>query len=134
MIESMFAKLYGIALLTFLLIDGLWLGFVARSFYANQLGGLLKPDVNWLAAGIFYAFFIVGLVVFVIAPAVERTSLSFALWYGALFGAIAYATYDLTNLATLKDWPVLVTLVDIVWGGVLAASVSVGTFLLASRI
>lgn len=94
----------------------------------------MKPDVNWLAAIIFYLLFIVGLVVFVISPAVEKNSWIHALLYGAFFGLITYATYDLTNLATLKDWPVLVTVVDLIWGTVLAASVSVISYFIAIKI
>ena len=83
---------------------------------------------------IFYLLFIVGLVIFVITPAVEKNSCMYALLFGALFGFITYATYDLTNLATLKDWPLLVTLVDLAWGAILAASVSVVTYLIAIKI
>lgn len=82
----------------------------------------------------FLSPFIVGLVIFVITPAVEKGSWMYALLLGALFGLIAYATYDLTNLATLKDWPLLVTIVDLAWGAVLAASVSVITYFITSKI
>jgi uncharacterized membrane protein len=90
--------------------------------------------VNWPPAIAFYLLFVVGLVFFVIAPALTKGSWVHALLAGALFGLIAYATYDLTNLATLTDWPLLLTLVDLAWGAVLAASVSVVTFLIGSRI
>ena len=130
----MFIKLYAIALPVFFAIDMVWLGLVAKGFYAKQIGSLLKPDVNWTAAIIFYLLFIVGLVVFVITPAVEKHSWVHALLFGALFGLVCYATYDLTNLAVAKDWPLLVTIVDLVWGAVLAASVSTVTYLIASKI
>ncbi len=130
----MFIKLYLIALPVFFAIDMVWLGLVAKDFYRSQIGFLLKSNVNWTAAIIFYLLFIVGLVVFVIAPAVEKNSWIYALLFGVFFGFITYATYDLTNLATLKDWPILVTLVDLAWGAVLAASVSVVTYLIASKI
>jgi uncharacterized membrane protein len=130
----MFIKLYFIALPVFLLIDMVWLGLVAKNFYRNQIGFLMTPNINWLAAIIFYLLFIVGLLLFVIMPALEKGSWTHALWFGALFGLITYATYDLTNLATIKDWPILVTVVDLAWGAVLAASVSVITYLIASKI
>ena len=106
----------------------IWLGLVAKSFYSTQIGALMKSDVNWIAAIIFYLIFIAGLVVFVISPAVEQSSWKHALYYGALFGLVCYATYDLTNLAVTKDWPLVVTIVDLIWGMVLAASVSTITY------
>lgn len=132
--NTMFIKLYAIALPVFFAIDILWIGFVAKGFYARQIGALLKPDVNWVAAIVFYLLFIVGLVVFVIAPAMEKGSWSHALLFGALFGLVCYATYDLTNLAVTKDWPLLVTVVDLAWGGVLAASVSTVTYFIAHKL
>lgn len=130
----MFAKLYFIALPVFLAIDMLWLGLVAKNFYAKQIGFLLKPDVNWLAAIIFYLLFIVGLVIFVVMPSLSKHSWVLALLLGALFGLITYATYDLTNLATMKNWPLLVTVVDLIWGTVVAAAVSVITYFIAGKI
>ena len=130
----MFAKLYLIALPVFFAIDILWIGFIARDFYKNQIGFLMKPDVNWPAAIIFYLLFLVGLVLFVIEPAVEKKEWSKALWMGAFFGLITYATYDLTNLATLKDWPLKMVVVDMLWGTVLSASVATGTYFIATKL
>ncbi len=130
----MFIKLYAIALPVFIVIDMIWLTLVAKGFYSKQIGSLLKSDVNWTAAILFYLLFIVGLVVFVITPAIDKRSWLHALTFGALFGLVCYATYDLTNLAIAKDWPLLVTIVDLIWGAVLAASVSSITYLIASRI
>ena len=130
----MFIKLYAIALPVFFAIDLIWLGFVAKNFYRNQIGFMMKSDINWTAAISFYLLFIVGLVLFVIAPALEKNSWAHALLFGALFGLITYATYDLTNLATLKDWPLLVTIVDLAWGAVLAALVSTATYFIARKI
>jgi len=130
----MFIKLFSIALPVFFAIDMLWLGFVAKNFYAKQIGSLMKPDITWSAAIVFYIIFIAGLVIFVITPAVLKNSWTQAVLMGALFGFVCYATYDLTNLAVAKDWPLLVTIVDLIWGAVLAASVSVITFLIASKI
>jgi len=130
----MFIKLFLIALPVFFVIDMVWLVLVAKKFYQQQIGFLMKPDINWFAAIIFYLLFIAGLVVFVISPAVEKHSWVHALIFGALFGLITYATYDLTNLATLKDWPLLVTVVDLIWGTVLAASISGITYFIAGKI
>jgi uncharacterized membrane protein len=129
----MYLKLYAIALPIFFAIDMVWLGFVAKNFYRDQIGFLMRSDINWAAAIIFYLLFVVGLVVFVIAPALEKNDWKHALLFGALFGLITYATYDLSNLATLKDWPLLVTVVDLVWGAVLAAAVSTATYFIADR-
>jgi len=134
MYTHMFIKLYAIALPVFFAIDMIWLGLVAKNFYKSQIGFLMKPDINWTAAIIFYLLFIVGLVLFVIMPAVEKGSWMYALLFGALFGLITYATYDLTNLATLKDWPILVTIVDLAWGATLGALVSVITYFIAGKI
>lgn len=132
--NNMFIKLYGIAFTVFFIIDIIWLGFVAKGFYFKQIGGLMKTDINWVAAFIFYLLFVFGLVLFVIIPAIEKNSWIYALLFGALFGLITYATYDLTNLAVAKDWPLLVTIVDMIWGTVLAASVSTITYFIASKI
>ena len=94
----------------------------------------MKSEPNWIAALIFYLLFIVGLVLFVIAPAIEKKSWMHALLFGALFGLITYATYDLSNLATIKDWPLLVTIVDLIWGATLAASVSTATYFIAQKL
>ncbi len=130
----MFIKLFAIALPTFFAMDMVWLGLVAKDFYRTQIGTLLKSDINWAAAAFFYLIFIVGLVTFVIAPAVEKGSWAHALVFGALFGLVCYATYDLTNLAVAKDWPLLVTIVDLVWGAALGASVSTITYFIARSI
>ncbi len=130
----MFIRLYVIALTIFFAIDMVWLGLVAKKFYSAQIGSLMKPDINWTAAIIFYLIFIAGLVTFVITPAMEKGSFMHALLFGALFGLVCYATYDLTNLAVAKDWPLLVTMVDLVWGAVLASSVSTITYFIASKI
>ena len=130
----MFIKLYAIALPVFFAIDMIWLGLAAKDFYRAQIGSLMKPDINWTAAIIFYLIFIAGLVVFVISPAMEKGSWTHALLFGALFGLVCYATYDLTNLAVAKDWPLLVTIIDLAWGAVLAASVSMVTYFIAGKI
>jgi uncharacterized membrane protein len=130
----MLITLYLITLPIFLVIDMVWLVLVAKNFYAQQIGLLMKTEINWSAAIIFYLLFVFGLILFVIAPALEKNSWSHALIYGALFGLVTYATYDLTNLATMKNWPVLITIVDLAWGMTLAASVSIITYFIATKI
>ncbi len=124
--------LYLISVPIFFAIDMVWLGLVASNFYKEKLGYIMG-DINWPAAIIFYLVFLVGLVIFAIYPAVVKEEWQYALIYGALFGFFTYATYDLTNLATLRDWPLSITLVDMVWGTVLGMSVSVVTYLLYVR-
>jgi uncharacterized membrane protein len=119
-----YIKLYLATLIAFFAIDMLWLGLVARTFYRKYLGFIMSPNPNWLAAIIFYLLFIVGILVFVVLPGLESGSLQSTLLRAALFGLITYATYDLTNLATVKDWPVIVTVVDLAWGTVLSTAVS----------
>ena len=130
----MFIKAYFITLPVFLAIDLVWLTLISRQFYAQYLGYLMKTNVNFAAAGLFYLLFVVGLVVFSIMPALEKTSWTQALVLGALLGLISYATYDLTNLATIKDWPLLVTVVDMVWGTVLGALVSLISYFIITKI
>jgi uncharacterized membrane protein len=125
---------YVITLLIFFAIDLVWLGVVAKNFYRQHIGHLMSPDVNWSAAVLFYAVYIAGIVFFAIKPAIEAGSASRALAYGAAFGFVAYATYDLTNQATMKDWPVLVTVIDLAWGTVLTATVAYLSYQASSRI
>jgi uncharacterized membrane protein len=125
---------YAITMLIFFAIDLVWLGVVAKNFYRQHIGHLLSPDVNWGAAVLFYAVYIAGIVFFAIKPAIEAGSASRALAYGAFFGFIAYATYDLTNQATMKDWPVLVTVVDLAWGTVLTATVAFLAYQVSMRL
>jgi uncharacterized membrane protein len=116
--------LYLITLAVFFLVVMVWLGVVAKTFYRRQLGHLMAPKVVWPAAILFYLLFIAGLLVFAVRPALAAGAPLRALVLGAVLGLISYATYDLTNLATLKDWPVVVTIVDLVWGTVLGGTVS----------
>ncbi len=122
-VANMF-KVYSLSLLVCLGLDVLWLGFVARGFYQQQLARILRPDVQWAPALAFYALFVVGVIVFAVAPALERASLGRAIWSGALLGLVAYATYDLTSLALVRDFPPLVAVVDLAWGTTLAAIVA----------
>jgi uncharacterized membrane protein len=119
-----YLKLYFATLIAFLAIDIVWLGLVARTVYQKYLGFLLTPTINWIAAVLFYLLFILGILVFVVVPGLENNSLKVTLLRAALFGLITYATYDLTNLATVKNWPVLITVMDMAWGTVLSVLVS----------
>ena len=121
---AQYAKIYVAALVGFLAIDMLWLGVVARGFYRRHLGFLFADQVNWWAAFSFYLLFVAGVLVFAVVPALQAGSLSRALLLGGLLGLLTYGTYDLTNLATVKSWPLVVTLVDMAWGTVLTAAVS----------
>lgn len=105
-----------------------WLGIVARTLYRSQIGHLLSDTVVWPVAIAFYLLFLVGLSLFAIVPAIEAKSFTHALLYGALFGFFTYMTYDLTNWSTLKDWPALISIVDIAWGTILSMLVSGGTY------
>ncbi|UCH09626.1 MAG: DUF2177 family protein [Fidelibacterota bacterium] len=118
-----YLKLYTATLVAFFAIDMVWLGLVARTFYRKYLGFLLASSPNWIAAVIFYLLFILGILVFVVLPGLKDDSLSTTLLRAALFGLVTYATYDLTNLATVRDWPLLVTVVDLIWGTVLSMAV-----------
>lgn len=117
-------KLYSMSLPAFLAIDFVWLAFVARGLYRKHLRFLLADQPNWWAAVAFYLLFVAGMVVFVIAPSLHSGSLRKAILLGAFFGLVTYATYDLTNHATVKNWPWIVTIIDLCWGAVLAAIVS----------
>lgn len=119
--------LYLLTVPVFFAIDMVWLGLVANKFYQSQIGHLLG-NVNWSAAIIFYLVYIVGILIFAVMPGIESGSWQKALLWGALFGFFTYATYDFTNLATLKDWPYLVVLVDVIWGTVLSGSVAVCSY------
>lgn len=121
-------KLYLATFTVFLAVDMLWLGLIARTFYKKHLGYLMAPDVNWYAALIFYFLFILGILVFVVVPGIKENALPMMLVKAALFGLVTYATYDLTNLATVKDWPLIITVVDLVWGMVLTSIVSLAGF------
>ncbi len=119
---------YVLTFIVFFIIDMAWLGFIAKDLYKKYLGSFLSEQVNWVAAFIFYLLFIVGVFIFAILPSVEKNSLNSAIFLGALFGFFTYATYDLTNLATLKGWPLNIVFIDILWGSVLTGIVSTAGF------
>ena len=118
-----YIKAYTGALLAFLALDALWLGLVAKSFYASQLGDLMRDKPQFVAAGVFYLAYVAGVVYFAVAPALNAANpLRTAVISGALLGLLAYGTYDMTNYATLKGWPPLLVAVDLAWGTVLTAA------------
>lgn len=125
-----FIYIYLLAVPVFFLIDLLWLGLVAKNFYQSQLGYLLGP-VNWAAAIVFYLIYIVGILVFAVLPGIEAGSLWKAAALGALFGFMAYTTYELTNYSLVKDWPFMVVWIDVLWGTILTGSVAAITYYLA---
>ena len=127
-----YLAVYGITFLSFLGLDSVWLGVIAPKLYRNYLGHLMADKPNFIAAGVFYAIFIVGLVAFVVVPALDKQSLAHATMFGALFGLVTYATFDLTSQAVFKNWPTTITVIDMAWGTILAAGVSTVAYLLAN--
>jgi len=119
---------YLLTFMVFLMIDMLWLGVIAKNIYQKYLGDFLTDSVNWTAAFIFYFIYVVGISIFVIYPSINKGSVYHVILMGALFGFFTYATYDLTNLATLKGWPLPIVFIDIIWGSVLSAVVSLSGF------
>lgn len=119
---------YILTLTVFFAVDLLWLGVIAKSIYNKHLGSLLAEKVNWTSAIIFYCLFVGFMFLFVIFPAIEKDSVFRALWLGAAYGFITYATYELTNHAILKGWPSSIILIDLAWGMLLSTIVSVAGF------
>jgi len=117
-------KLFFLTLFIFLGIDAFWLGLVAPEFYRSQIGHLMAETANLPAAGVFYLLFVGALVYFIVEPAVGGEGMRNVILRGALFGLATYGTYDLTNLATLRDWSLLLTVVDMTWGTALTATTS----------
>ena len=128
-----FIKHYLIALVVFTLIDLVWLLVISRKLYQDKIGHLMAEKVNFTAAALFYLLFIAAIVFFVINPALEKQSILFAIGAGAFFGLVSYATYDLTNLATLRDWPVSITVIDLIWGSFITSATSAITTWISGR-
>ena len=129
-----YLKLYFTTLAAFFVIDLVWLGLVAGTLYRQSLGSLMAPSPNWFVAILFYLLYVAGVLVFAVIPGLKQNSLKATLLRGSFFGLVAYATYDLTNLATLQGWPVLITIVDMAWGTVLSLFVSYISFLAGKRL
>jgi uncharacterized membrane protein len=124
----LYLKVYLAMLICFFAVDLFWLGVVAKGFYQNHLGFLLRPSPNWPVAILFYLIFLLGILVFVVAPSLHSDSWKKVALMGAFFGFVTYATYDLTNHATMKGWPRIVTVVDMSWGTVLCSTVAVSGY------
>jgi len=128
-----YVALFLITTLIFFAIDMLWLGVIARNFYREKLAFVFTGEVNWIAAVTFYFIFILGILYFAVIPGFDHHSWKTVLLNGAFLGFLCYATYDLTNMATIKQWPLIVVLVDIAWGTILTGSVAVFSYLAAVR-
>jgi uncharacterized membrane protein len=123
-----FFKLYIVSLVVFFAIDLFWLGILAKNLYREQIGFLMAQEVKWGAAVLFYSLYIAGLVFFAVLPALNEGSLVSALLYGGFFGLVCYATYDLTNLATIEGWPIKIVVYDLLWGTFISGITSLATF------
>ncbi|MGQ0580687.1 MAG: DUF2177 family protein [Reyranella sp.] len=125
---------YLAALVTLAILDALWLGVVSREFYKARLGQLLLEQPLWWAAILFYLIHAAGVAVFAVPPAAAAGTWTAAVLYGGLFGFCVYAAYDLTNLATLRGWPMAVSLVDLAWGAVVTAAATLVAFLVVRAV
>lgn len=123
-------KAAGLAGLIVLVLDGLWLGVIARDWLAGQLGELKREKFLLVPGLLFYVLYSAGIAVFAIVPAMEEGGWQKAAMLGAFLGLVAYGTYDLTNLTTLKNWPLPMVIVDMVWGAVLSAAAAAGAVLI----
>ena len=126
-------KLYPLTLTILLIIDGIWLTIIAKDLYAKELAGLITSQVNWIAAVLFYVLFSIGIVRFVIQPAIKLKSGLKCLQLGLLFGLVCYSTYDLTNLATIKDWPLTITIIDLIWGSCVTAITALVSYYISQK-
>lgn len=127
-------SLYVVTLIFFLLIDFLWLGVITPGFYFKQLGYIMRKDIYWVPAFLFYLLYSIGILVFAVIPALRKRTPTGALLYGSLYGLFCYTTYDLTNYATITGWPLVVTIVDIIWGTVLSGSVAAFGYIIGYRL
>lgn len=123
-------KVFLIAFIIFIFVDLLWLGLIAKSLYQRELGHLMKQNINFIVAIIFYLIFVIALSVFVIVPGIEGESIVKVILLGALFGFASYATYDLTNYATIEGFPLKMVIIDLIWGSSLGTLTSLLTFLI----
>ena len=122
------AALYGICVAVFFALDFVWLSTATTRVYQPFLGDLLAKTPRLGVAAAFYLLYVVGIVALAVVPGLQQGSVVTALWRGALFGLLAYATYDLTNLSTIRDWPWQVSVIDMVWGTTLNSLVAVAGF------
>jgi uncharacterized membrane protein len=125
---------YFIALVSFFALDMVWLGVISKNYYKQKLGFILSENPNWVAAIVFYLLFIAGIIYFAINPGIKANDWQVALLNGAVLGALCYATYDLTNMATIAKWPIEIVIIDIIWGMVLTGSVSIITYFAVEKL
>lgn len=125
---------YSACLLAFVSLDMVWLGTMIERLYRPALGDILAPTVNLRAAIVFYLIFPIGLMIFVVMPAAKAGAIGQAALLGGLFGFFAYATYDLTNQATVRGWSVQLTVIDMAWGFVLSSAAATIGYLVVSRL
>jgi uncharacterized membrane protein len=127
-----YTLIFLVSSVTFSVIDFVWVGLIAKRLYRRQIGHLLRDKPNVVAAVIFYILYIIGLIIFVINPALQMqgNQILNAAVYGGLYGLFTYATYDLTNLATVKGWPLLITIIDMIWGIVISTITAIITVLI----
>jgi uncharacterized membrane protein len=128
------AVAYLATLVVFAIVDFMWLGFIAKDLYLSGIGHLMAASPNWTAAVLFYLVYIVGLLYFAVVPALDAGSWLRATRDAALFGLFAYATYDLTNLATLKGWPVSIVVADLAWGTFVSAVASTAGYFITRAV
>ncbi len=128
-----YISLFVLTTVIFFAIDMVWLGVISKNFYREKLGFIFTGEVNWIPAIIFYFIYIFGILYFAVIPGFSTGNWKLVLLNGAFLGFLCYATYDLTNMATIKQWPLIVVIVDIIWGTVLTGSVAVISYLLASK-
>lgn len=128
-----FIKSYILTFIVFIILELFWLIILARDQYAKELGYIMKSEPNLLPAAIFGLLFVGGIVFFVINPAIDQNSWTYALFAGVFYGLITYATYTLTNLANLESWPLKVTIIDLLWGMVLGGATSIISFFILNR-
>jgi len=129
----MFIQTYLVSLVLFLALDAVWLLFIAKDFYQKNIGSIMRAEPNLYAAGLFYLIFLAGLVTFVTNPALLKESWTHALFFGMFFGLVTYATFDLTSLALLKDFPVKVVIVDLLWGMFIGGAVATGAYCIVTN-
>lgn len=125
---------YFIALLSFFAMDMLWLGVIFKNYYKQKLGFVLSPAPNWAVAIVFYIVYIAGILFFAINPSFKEMDWKVAIVNGALLGGLCYATYDLTNMATIAKWPLDIVIIDILWGMIITGSVSAITYFAVQKI
>lgn len=128
-----FIKSYAVTFIVFIVVELIWLLVLAKELYKKELGYIMKEKPSLAPAAIFGLLFVLGLVFFVVNPALTKGDWSYALFAGILYGLITYATYTLTNLANLEAWPLKVSLIDLIWGVVLGGSVSTISFFILNR-